>query len=397
MNAPLNPAVVATACVGPIGRVDIFHDLSAAEPLWRRLEAEATLGTPYQRFDFMAPWQRHVGSRAGITPLIVIASDPAGRPLMLLPLGLRRFGPLGIAGFLGGKHVNFNLALWRRETLAAIGPGEIAAVLDRLAATGGIDLLALANQPLTWDGCANPLALLPHQPSPSFGWRGALAADFATLAASRFNGTARKKLRKKERSLAAHGPLRCWQAASADEARRVIDVFFEQKAARMRERGIADVFAAPGMREFITTAATERLADGRPAIELHVLAVGERILAVFGGVADDRRFSGMFNSITRCPLAHESPGELLLIDLVRHCCARGLATFDLGVGEADYKRTLCSEPEPLVDSIVPLTTRGRAAAALWRLKIAAKRRIKHSPAIWRAIGAARRMIRSAQS
>ncbi len=49
------------------------------------------------------------------------------------------------------------------------------------------DLMMLANQPLRWSGLDNPFALLPHQASPSFGYSGALQADFDALL-----GTARQ-------------------------------------------------------------------------------------------------------------------------------------------------------------------------------------------------------------
>ena len=45
----------------------------------------------------------------------------------------------------------------------------------------------------------------------------------------------------------------------------------------------------------------------------------------------------MFNSIAQGRYAVESPGEQLIVHLVRRCCERGFATFDLGIGDARYK------------------------------------------------------------
>src|ERR1700704_1275635 len=73
-----------------IAGVYILRDLSPAETIWRSLEDQQQFSTPYQRFDFLSPWQRQVGEREGLRPLIVVAFDAERRPLLLLTLGLRQ-------------------------------------------------------------------------------------------------------------------------------------------------------------------------------------------------------------------------------------------------------------------------------------------------------------------
>ena len=46
-----------------IAGIDIVHDLTTAEGIWRDQERAQTFFTPYQRFDFLSPWQRQVGER----------------------------------------------------------------------------------------------------------------------------------------------------------------------------------------------------------------------------------------------------------------------------------------------------------------------------------------------
>src|SRR5699024_6482974 len=137
------------------------------------------------------------------------------------------------------------------------------------------------------------------------------------------------------------------------------DAFLKQKSARMRALGVPDVFAAPGVRRFIEAAATEPGEGGTPPIELYALSVDDMIVATMGGIVGGGRFCAMFNSIVQGPYAVESPGEQLLINLVRQCCERGLGTFDLGIGEAHYKSLFCGDAEPLFDSYLPLSAGGR--------------------------------------
>jgi len=87
-----------------IASVDIIHDLGAAEAIWRACENPHVSYTPYQRFDFLAAWQRQVGEREGLQPFIVIAYDRERRPLVLLPLATKTTFGVRCASFMGGKH-----------------------------------------------------------------------------------------------------------------------------------------------------------------------------------------------------------------------------------------------------------------------------------------------------
>src|SRR5690242_11415515 len=335
-----------------ITRVEIFGDMAAAEPHWRSLEKADVLGTPYQRFDFLKLWQRHVGADAGMSAFIVVGFNAAHEPLFLWPFGSRRVGRLIAVEFLGGKHANFNMALWRRDLAATIDADELRQAISQLY--GRADFINLINQPLTWNGATNPFALLPHQRAANFGFSGPLVPDFDALLRARTNAETRKKMRKKERTLASFGELRFERATGPDDVRRLLDAFFKQKNARMRAIGVPDAFAAPGVRRFIEAAATERLADGSSPIELYALSVGDIIVATMGGIVGGGRFCAMFNSIIQGHFATQSPGEQLILRLVRSCCERSFDTFDLGIGEARYKSLLCGDAEPLFDSYLPL-------------------------------------------
>jgi CelD/BcsL family acetyltransferase involved in cellulose biosynthesis len=79
--------------------------------------------------------------------------------------------------------------------------------------------------------------------------------------------------------------------------------------------------------------------------------------------------------------------------VVREAIARGLKTFDLGVGEARYKDEACEAEEELFDSAVGITALGRLAALAFRLRQRAKRRIKHSPRLFSLFNRLRAALR----
>jgi CelD/BcsL family acetyltransferase involved in cellulose biosynthesis len=359
------------------------------EAVWRVLEADAVF-SGYQAFDWLAIFHRHLAG--GETPCLAVISNEAGRPQALLPLVLSTNRGLTSARFMGGSHANFALGLWRPSFADTMTPAGLMAALRDIAASAPqpIDLFRLTGQPESWAGMANPFARLPHQPSPSFGYHLALGADADAVIERVVSKDSRKKLRKKERALAEHGPVTFRLARDAAEAERFTDLFLAWKAARFAELGIANVFAEPGTRDFILDAATTGLADGRPVIELSALLVGKEPVALFGGTVSGGRFSGMFNAMTSGPITRESPGELLLHHLIRHCCQRGLTVFDLGAGEAQYKSNLCDGVDPLFDQFIAMSSKGRLAAAIEAFAMRAKRAVKQSDWLWPLIVKLRR-------
>jgi CelD/BcsL family acetyltransferase involved in cellulose biosynthesis len=367
----------------PFADVAVAADFAAAEAAWAELEEIAPVSV-YQTQRWLRLWSDTIGRAKGIVPMLIIARDLHGSPMALLPLGISRRGMLRIAGFLGGKESNANLGLFRP------GPrwttGDIAALLAGARARSPVppDLFRLLNQPLEWHGQANPLALLPHQPSPSYGAYGFLAGDAQQQAL-------RKKLRKKARRLEGRfGPIRHVRARDAATARAILEAFHAQKSDHLRARGLPDVYGPPAVREFLSRGATETFANGQPSLELHGLFAGDRITATFGGAGHGGRFCGMFISYdSDIEIARSSPGELLLSEVVAQKRAEGFDVFDLGIGEASYKAHYCDQIEALVDTIVPMNLAGRtyggALAALGR----AKRSIKQSPRIWAGVSALR--------
>jgi len=380
-----NPAPVD----GNIAEVTVFPDMAAAEPHWRALEQACVLATPYQQYDFLKLWQRHVGAPAGVMPFIVVGFNPFGTPLFLLPLGLRRVSGLRVAEFLGGKHANFNMALWRSDVAAQLTASDVKAVLKRLGREA--DLLSLVNQPLTWAGATNPFALLPHQRAANAAFSGGLIPDFEALLRARTNAATRKKMRKKERALASFGAVRFARAEGIREIRGALDAFFKQKSARMRAQGLSDAFADPNVRRFVEDAATARRSGGEPLIELYTLSVDDMIVATMGGIVGRGRFCAMINSIAGGRYAAESPGEQLIVRLVRQCCERELDTFDLGVGNARYKNLFCGDAEPLFDSFLSLSAAGLMPAMACRLVATVKRAVKQHPSLWAAVKLTRRL------
>ncbi|WP_296570626.1 GNAT family N-acetyltransferase [Phreatobacter sp.] len=366
--------------------VRVFDHFDAVRADWRVLEAEAP-HSGYQRLGWQEAFLRHLGP--GEVPCLALLDDEAGQPQALLPFVVRRRAGVTIASFIGGKHSNFGMGLWRPAFAASLTAAGLMAALRQIARQSPmpIDLFTLTNQPLAWGGHANPFALLPHRPSPSFGYHLALGPDGDAVLDRVVSSSSRRKIRRKERSLAEMGALSFVVACEPAAIVRFTDTFLAYKATRFAELGIANVFAVSGMRDFIIDAASGEA----PALELSALMVGDEPVALFAGTIAQGRYSGMFNAMIPGPMQKDSPGELLLHHLIRDCCARGLAVFDLGAGEAGYKSHICDGIDPLFDQAIATTAKGAALAAALGALGHAKRRVKQSPFLWSLVGKLRRL------
>lgn len=373
--------------------VEAIDRIEAARGPWAEIAALAS-ASPYQHFEFARIWFETIGAARGVAPMVVVARDEAGGVAALLPLGRFSYGPLRLAAFLGGKDSNFNMGLFRPGVVWP--PEDIAALLAAAArlATPRIDAFLFVNQPREWQGTPNPMAAAPNRPSPSFAYRSALPGDFAIWRDSHASKEAQKKLRKKAKRLEAAGPLAHRRAADAVEVDRVLAAFDAQRRERMRALGVADAYESVEARAFLSRLAHCGLAEGAPLLELHALFLGDRIVATFGALCAGDRLSGLFISYDGDPeIARSSPGELMVQAMVREAIARGLKTFDLGVGEARYKDDACEAEEVLFDSAFAVTSFGAVAALAFKAGQIAKRRIKRSP---RLLAFARRLRRAAR-
>jgi CelD/BcsL family acetyltransferase involved in cellulose biosynthesis len=166
------------------------------------------------------------------------------------------------------------------------------------------------------------------------------------------------------------------------EVDRLLDWFFPTKAAHLEKERIADDYTRPGVEEFIRAACHRGLAEGEPSIELYAIEGDGELLAVLGGTSHNRRFSSMFITYTLGPHARLSPGRVLLTHLCVDLEARGFVGFDLGAGDAPYKRGICDRDLPLFDTLLPMTPLGHLDSVFTGVTTSTMRLAKRSPKVW---------------
>lgn len=386
LTAPSMPRALAAS---GIHRLELISNFASAKPYWNALEQNGVL-SPYQRFDWMEVWQRNVGAAEKISPLLLTGFDRAGQPLFLLPLGYPLNDRCKIARFLGGKHANYNFGPWRRDF--SCGASGLRALTDWLhTVKPELDGVELLSQPESWNGMQNPFLALPHQQSPSDGYWLSLEGDTKDVTARVFTASRRKRLRYRERKLQDFCGYRHVRATTPEQVDRYLNAFLEQKAERLTRQGIDNAFAAPGAEDFVRDLCMQGLAEGKPIVEIHALDCEDDVMAMFACVNDRGRYASMFNSFTLGAASRFSPGVVLISYIIKDCIERGIASFDLGVGEAEYKTYFCDREENLFDSYFGFSARGQAYVATHSAKATVKRWIKRSPALMKLATAARRL------
>ena len=380
---------------GRLTSVCVIDNLPEAEWYWRRLESEGAISTPYQGFGFLSAWHREVGSRCGVTPFVVVGFDSNERPLCLLPLGLRRTGPLCQVSFLGGKHANYNFGIWDRVAATSVTADDLQFMLRHIAASPfRPDLLALYSQPRAWRDLDNPFLLLPNRPAASNGAYLIIDAPGHEVIEREVGAATRGRLRTKERKLQKLSGYRYFRATEPGEVERLLAQFMALKTAHMTAQGLPNVFAEEGVEAFLRSACHRGLGEGRPPVELHGLEIDGELLALFGVLTDGQSLSVMINTYTLGENARHSPGLILILHLIQACAERGIDRFDLGVGEAAYKSWFCKQPINLFDSFLPLTPLGRLSAIAFEMTNTLKREVKSSSMLWNAYRGLRRAFSS---
>ncbi len=355
-------------------------EIGELEAEWRQLEATG-LATPYQAHDWVRPFVETVGRAEAMTFRFARIYDAEGALLALLPLVITRQHGTRFAEFIGGKHANYHMGIYRPDFAQSLDDEMVRLLLSEVgSAIGEIDAFVFVNQPTSWQGIRNPTARLAAGASPSRAYKLALQpGDCDGTLRRSMSKHARKKLTTKRNRFAEFGPSELVQAQGASEIERVLDAFLAQKAARFTQMRLPDPFADPAIRAFLRQAALG--SPGRkPIVELYSLDLEGQPVATYVGAVQGSRFSGMATSFDlTSTAARTSPGEILLVELIKRKCRAGLTMFDLGVGEARYKTTICDDRDDLVDTFLPLTAKGRAYARFSQVKRALKRRIKASP------------------
>lgn len=372
--------------------LSLSDDLEASAALWRNFEAVAE-GTFFQTHAWLEAWQRHVGVRRGVVPLVVTGRHPDGQVLFVLPLALERRGGIRYLTCLGAALCDYNAPLLDQHFETLVDDAAMAALWARvlgLVRAGGryrFDVIDLPKMPERVGGQRNPLMVLGTRPNPSRAYLAELRGDWETFYAAKRSSATRRKERKQLRQLGAFGPVRFVDRLEGDERQRTLDLLFEQKARSFARMGVGNIFARPGHRELFTGFATA--SQSRHLVHLSRLETGDTVAAVSIGLVGRGTYSLVVSSYDGGPVARFGPGRAHLNELLRFALDGGFRWFDFTIGDEPYKQDWSDTRLVLHDHLSAGSWRGAIVVGFVNGFRAAKRTIKQNRVLWRLFTDAR--------
>ncbi|MEJ0078896.1 MAG: GNAT family N-acetyltransferase [Alphaproteobacteria bacterium] len=366
--------------------LSVHDSFAAVEQDWRRFEQTADC-TPFQTFDWLSAWQRHVGAAKGVTPAIVIARR-GDEILFLLPLGIERRSFARRLTFLGDVLCDYNapllapdfsglppegfLALWR----------DIAALLQKTPAMRH-DAVVFDKMPGNVGGQKNPMLALNVTLNPSGAYETPLPADWEQFYAAKRSSSTRRRDRTKLKRLGELGPVKFVNPDTSAELALTFDLLVQQKSKAFARMGVPNLFAPAGHAAFYRELATSP--RYRSLIHLSRLDVGNSWAALNLGITFRDCYFHILASYDDGETSRFGPGAAHLRELLRYAIARGLARFDFTIGDEPYKRDWCDTEQQLFDYSAATSLRGLPAAAVASGWSRAKRAIKKSAPVWNAV------------
>jgi CelD/BcsL family acetyltransferase involved in cellulose biosynthesis len=347
--------------------VTFAKSMTACASLWSRLEREFVC-SPYQKLAFCRNWL-DAQAEPKPQPCCLLVSDAAGTPLFFAPFIVEQHQGLRLAKFMGGATLNFAVPLFAKKLKL---PDEaLYNIFAQFAGETRIDLFHIDRIPQTWGEEYNPLLALPHTLCVHDACWHKLDADPAATLKTMRSPRHLKQLRHKLQKLEKSGKVSLAEARLPAERAEALSMFFDLKSEWAQRMNLHNAFADKSVQTFIRAMS---LTEG--ALRIFTMRYDGSLRAIFLGLHHQKRFCGLASAYEADDIAAFSPGDLLLHHVISCACEEGYEVFDLGVGDAAYKKRWLHEEEPLHTAIFGFGWKGRALAQTLTLKHALERALK---------------------
>jgi CelD/BcsL family acetyltransferase involved in cellulose biosynthesis len=380
-------ADVSSGTAAEIG-IRIHTSLAAAEDEWRRFEQTA-VATPFQTYEWLAAWHRHIGIRSGVVPVIVVGRFAPDEIAFIMPLAIDKEAPLRRLHWLGQDLCDYNAPLLSRDFSQRVTAEGFRGLWRRLRTQMQSDLqtchdwIEFEKMPETIGAEINPFIALELTPNANSAHITRLGDDWETFYRAKRSSATRRHDRAKRRRMAQFGDIRFVTAADSADARTTLEILMRQKRVAFARKGIPDMFTRPGYREFFLDLASNPAT--RHLVHVSRVEIGSIDVAANFAVVHGDRYYHILSSYCDGRIAHFGPGALHLRELMGHAITRGLRKFDFTIGDERYKNEWCDERLRLFDYGAAATWRGWPASALSSAWRRIKRSIKQTPAAWRLV------------
>jgi CelD/BcsL family acetyltransferase involved in cellulose biosynthesis len=379
------PATAATSTVSSTANIhcDIHSGAEMAQAVVDAF-AEDSICSGYQNRNFLKSWI----ANSPLEPVFLSFRTTGSGPVVL-PLERAARNRLG---YPGGRHANGNFPVGRPadiEALAQAGEAEIRGAIR--GAQPGADAIFLERQLQRYAGVANPFVFESSTLSPNPALSLSLGGGFDAVLSRHSAKRRKKRFRGQERRLAGMGGYRYVPSVSPEDVAATLGAFFHMKSRRFENAGISDVFAEDHVKRFFTQLFQSGVEDDPHTHELKVLEVNGKPAAIIGCTIHDGRLTVEFGTFDET-MSDIGPGDMLFFLSIREAAEKDLDFYDFGIGDEFYKRGWCEIETLHMDTVIPLTNRGRIESAVMIARNTIIRSIKRNDTVWRTIKRLRKRV-----
>ena len=327
----------------------------------------------------------------GVRPVIVVGSYADGETAFILPLAIA--SKLGIRRlcWFGQEQCDYNAPLSGARFFAARCARALPRRLARTASSKCSAIRGCATIGSSWRRCRKWSAPRPIRSSSLDVTANASGAHLTQLGddwekfyfAKRSSAT-RRRDRAKRRHMSEYGEIRFVTATEVDDARRTLETLIDQKHRAFARRGIRDIFARPGLREFFLDLASNPKIRHR--FHISRVEVGDTWAAAnFAILFGDCYYHVLASYEDDAAVSHYGPGALHLRELLAHAIKLGLRRFDFTIGDEPYKDEWSDTSVKLYDHSAAATWRGWPVSAASTARRRLKRFVKQTPSLWKLV------------
>jgi CelD/BcsL family acetyltransferase involved in cellulose biosynthesis len=318
----------------------------------------ASAPTGFQRRSWLGAIMKRLAPVVGAHPECVAVRDTAtGALVALFAFEVRREMGIRIARFidLGVSDYNAPLIIDRSDQSLPRNKALLDCVSRCLT---GVDVLLLER--------IHPGVLTPHPaglPSRHSGNSLTIIDSVESFVRSR-GKKYRKELERSYRVLEAEGAWSFQRAIGHEEVERAYAALEQKQAERHADKADRYALNKPQFSAFYR----DILACPTGLAQIFTLTVDGQIIAALLGIEHASTFTLLRIANGGEHWRHVSPGRLIVMETMRHFCAKGVKDFDMGIGDYAFKRGFGMQPVPLVDIVIPVTAFGVPFAAVTRLR-----------------------------
>ena len=323
-------------------RFEVFRSHEPLKVAWSVFQNEACC-TVFQTYEWASHLLDTVGRAHSAVPAIVLLSNAEGVPLMLLPLTKRQHEGARLLEFIDFDTSDYNAPLIRRDFAMELARQDFSTLWSKiLKHIGPVDAVKLRKMPPTIDGAPNPFHQLNCQKD-LVGFNCSLQSGFTEYMNTR-GGHMNRELRRSRRKLEGEGPVELRIASDPETASEYLKTIIQFKSAWCRANGIPDQLSKPIYSSLYDAIASQEV---RGIAHTSALMVGERMIAGNFGFIHRGRFYGIIQSSDFENYKAYSPGNLMLVELMRWCSENGISIFDFSIGSESYKGRWADDEEQL--------------------------------------------------